>query len=82
MAKKQNHSAAAAQNNDASPGLEKSGSFEAAESRAPEGVVTIAVQTYVVQWDLQRNGHRYVEGDEITLTNDEAATIGDCIRLK
>jgi hypothetical protein len=37
---------------------------------------------YVVQWDLKRNGRRYSEGDEITLTVDDAASIGACIRLK
>jgi hypothetical protein len=61
------------------------GSFESRQAFIAEVEAASKSQprSYIVQWDLQRNGKRYVDGDKITLTRLEAIEIGsDCIKLE
>lgn len=39
-------------------------------------------RTYIVQWTLKRNGRTYEAGDEIHLTDDQAASLGAVVKVK
>jgi hypothetical protein len=49
---------------------------QAATTETTETTETAQARTYVVQWELKRNGQRLQSGDEIDLTDDELQALG------